>query len=610
MSMFCYQCQQTAQGTGCTTGGVCGKDVRTAQLQDLLTAWCKQIALTRRQMREKAKPVESRVLDRFLLESLFSTLTNVNFDTVEIARKIFLADRMLQLAEYLAGDCDADGQASLERQVLEPIPDPDETQIADFIEQAQGCSISLRREELGAAATGLQELILYGIRGTAAYSWHLTELEPEACEAVELTIKGMKSRIKELKPRDSKDREIKERLLKDIKTMESDVADWESRKQELLDGLFSELAALLDESTDTDALLASALKIGELNLRAMELLEKSHISLFGTPEPSAVRTTPVAGKCILVSGHDLGDLAELLRQTEGKGVNVYTHGEMLPAHSYPVLKKFKHLAGHYGTAWQNQQKEFDAFPGAILMTTNCLMKPQESYFDYIFTTGPVGWPGVKRIPVHHGKKDFSLLIQAALDSPGYFKTKPVEKVTVGFGADAIRNMSDQVFRAIQKGNLRRFFLIGGCDGAQTKRSYFTELAEAVPDDCVILTLGCGKYRLNSLEFAPLANALPRLWDMGQCNDAYSAIRLLSFFAKQFNCGVNELPVSIFLSWFEQKAVSVLLTLLYLDIRNIRLGPSLPAFLEPEVVAVLQEKFGIAPVSDNPKADLDAALAAN
>lgn len=606
MSMFCYQCQQTAGGAGCTTGGVCGKDARTATLQDLLTAWCKQVALV--QVRYKDHGNASRVIDRFLLEALYMTLTNVNFDPAVITRQICLADRMLQLGEYLASEKNPEYQSKLEKEALLPIDPLTDAQIDELLEQGKAYSIQVRNADLGPAVTGLQELVLYGIRGTAAYSLHLLELGVPARESVEFEIKGMKGRVKELKSRDPKEKELKATLQRDIAAMEADLLQWTARERELLDGLFAELAFLAEEPTDADRLLASALTVGKLNLTAMELLEKSHISVYGTPEPTVVRTTPVAGKCILVSGHDLADLAELLKQTEGEGINIYTHGEMLPAHSYPGLKKYAHLAGHYGSAWQNQQKEFDAFPGAILMTTNCLQKPQESYFDYIFTTGPVAWPGVKRIePDAHGKKDFAPLIKAALDSPGYFKAKPVEKLTVGFGADAVIKMSDRVFRGFEKGEIRRFFLIGGCDGAQEARNYFTELAEKVPNDCVILTLGCGKYRFNALDFPPLPNALPRLWDMGQCNDAYSAIRLLTFFAEKFDCGVNELPVSIFLSWYEQKAVAVLLTLLALDVKSIRLGPTVPAFLAPETVALLQEKFGLTPISDDPEADLNAAL---
>ena len=606
MSMFCYQCQQTAQGTGCTTGGVCGKDARTATLQDLLTAWCKQVALV--QVRYQEHGNASRVIDRFLLEALFTTLTNVNFDPAAITRLICLADRMLQLGEYLASEQNPEYQSKLEQEALSPVDPLTDAQIDELLEQGRAYSIQVRSADLGPVVTGLEELVLYGIRGTAAYCWHLLELGEPARTSIQFEIKGMKERIKELKSRDPKDRELKATLLKDIAAMEADLAEWTERERKLLDGLFAELAFLAEEPTDVDRLVASALTVGKLNLTAMELLEKSHISVFGVPEPTVVRTTPVAGKCILVSGHDLADLAELLKQTEGEGISIYTHGEMLPAHAYPGLKKYAHLAGHYGTAWQNQQKEFDAFPGAILMTTNCLQKPQESYEDYIFTTGPVGWPGVKKIERGaDGKKDFGPLIKAALDSPGYFKAKPVEKVTVGFGADAVIKMSDRVFRAFEKGELRRFFLIGGCDGAQEARNYFTDLAEKVPSDCVILTLGCGKFRFNALEFPPLPNALPRLWDMGQCNDAYSAIRLLTFFAEKFDCGVNELPVSIFLSWYEQKAVAVLLTLLALDVKNIKLGPTVPAFLAPEAVALLSEKFGLTPISGDAEADLAAAL---
>lgn len=609
MNMFCYQCQQTSGGTGCTVGGVCGKDAKAAALQDLLTAWAKQIAQMRTTYREKGH--SSRVIDRFLLEALFVTITNVNFDHQELARLICLADRILRLADYLATEKEVPYQKSLEDEVLAPIDALDAAQIDELETQGKDCAISIRQNDLGPVVTGLQELILYGIRGTAAYTWHFYDTGLRTRESLRLEIEGMKRRVKELRSRDSKEKEKKERLQKEIRATDELIVDWEEKETTLLDGLFAELAALLDEPSDLEVLLASALKVGELNLTAMELLERFHHALFGVPEPTVVRTTPVAGKSILVSGHDLNDLAELLRQTEGKGINVYTHGEMLPAHAYPRLKKFAHLAGHFGTAWQNQQSEFDSFPGAILMTTNCIQKPRESYFDYIFTTGPVAWPGVKHIPTGpDGRKDFSPLIQAALDSSGYMKSKPTEKITIGFGADAVVKISDQIFRAIDRGDLKRFFLIGGCDGSQEKRSYFTELAEKVPEDCVILTLGCGKYRFNSMKFQPLANALPRLWDMGQCNDAWSAIRLLLFLSQQTGKGVNDLPISIFLSWFEQKAVAVLLSLLYLDVKNIRLGPSLPAFIAPEAVAVLSEKFGLRPISDDPQTDLDAIFPPN
>ncbi|MBR6481559.1 MAG: hydroxylamine reductase, partial [Thermoguttaceae bacterium] len=354
--------------------------------------------------------------------------------------------------------------------------------------------------------------------------------------------------------------------------------------------------------------LASALRIGELNLIAMELLEQLHQFSFGVPHPTSVPTNPVPGKCILVSGHDLSDLKLLLEQTQGKEVNVYTHGEMLPAHAYPGLKKYHHLAGHYGTAWQNQREEFDAFPGAILMTSNCIQKPCESYADYIFTTGPVAWPGVKHIAeTADGKKDFRPLIQAALDSSGFFGS-PAEKerVTVGYGADAVIQMGDQIKRAMSRGELRRFFVIAGCDGAQETRNYFTELAEAIPGDCVILTCGCGKYRFNSIKFQPLANASPRLWDAGQCNDAWSLIRIAKYLSDETGKEINSLPISFFLSWYEQKEVAVLLSLLYLNVRDIHIGPTAPAFLTPEVLGFLADKFGLRLIS-TPQEDLAPIL---
>ncbi len=604
--MFCYQCQQTANGTGCVVGGVCGKDARTAALQDLLTAWAKQIAQTRIEMRAKNR--SSRVVDRFLLEALFSTLTNVNFDPENIANQICLGGRVSQLVDYLAGDdVTEENQKSLEAEVLSPIDPLSAEQIDELVEQGAGCSISLRMNDFGPVVTGLQELILYGIRGTGAYIYHFYDHGLRERESLRLEVEVMKRRVKELRRRDQQSE--KEDLQKRIVESEKKVVDWVEKEELLLDGLFAELGALLEESTDIDALLASALRVGELNLTAMELLETLHLTRFGIPEPTAVRTTPEQGKCILISGHDLNDLDQLLRQTEGTGINVYTHGEMLPAHGYPKLKRYRHLAGHYGTAWQNQQKEFDAFPGAILMTTNCLQKPRPSYFDYIFTTGPVAWPGVKRIEEGaDGKKDFTPVIKAALDSPGFFKGKTTDRITVGYGADAIAKISDQILKAIERGYLRRFFLIGGCDGAQESRNYFTELAENVPEDCVILTLACGKFRFNSMKFHQTPGIpIPRLMDMGQCNDAYSAIRLLLNLSEATGIAVDQLPISFFLSWYEQKAVAVLLSLLSLNIKNIHLGPTLPAFLAPEAVAILVEKFGLKPISDDPKADIDAEL---
>ena len=334
----------------------------------------------------------------------------------------------------------------------------------------------------------------------------------------------------------------------------------------------------------------------------MGLLDTANTSAYGHPAPTAVRTTPVKGKAILVSGHDLKDLQELLQQTDGKGINVYTHGEMLPAHGYPGLKKYKHLVGNYGGAWQDQRKEFAAFPGSILMTTNCIQKPQDSYNARIFTSGLVAWPGV----THISDRDFSALIQAALDSDGFAEDSPAQTITVGFGHNAVMSVADKVIEAVKAGSIKHFFLIGGCDGAKSGRNYYTDLAQQVPDDCVILTLACGKYRFNKLDFGDIGG-IPRLLDVGQCNDAFSAVQIAVALAKAFDCGVNDLPLSMILSWYEQKAVVILLSLLHLGIKNIRLGPSLPACVSPAVLGVLVEKFNIMPIS-TPAEDIKAILA--
>jgi hydroxylamine reductase len=333
------------------------------------------------------------------------------------------------------------------------------------------------------------------------------------------------------------------------------------------------------------------------------MLDKANTDTFGHPQPTAVRIHPVKGQAILISGHDLADLHALLEQTEGLGIQVYTHGEMLPAHGYPKLKAFRHLAGNYGGAWQDQAAEFDAFPGAILMTTNCIQRPKDSYKDRIFTCGPVAWPGVE----HIRNRDFSPVIAAALAAPGFEADGPDDQITVGFGRHAVLGVADRVIDAVKAGAIRHFFLIGGCDGARSGRDYYTELAESVPDDCVILTLACGKYRFNKLEFGTIGG-IPRLLDIGQCNDAYSAIQIAVALANAFECGVNDLPLSLVLSWYEQKAVSILLTLLYLGIRNIRIGPTLPAFITPAVLGLLQEKFNLMPIT-RPEEDIAAILEA-
>jgi len=343
------------------------------------------------------------------------------------------------------------------------------------------------------------------------------------------------------------------------------------------------------------------LKVGEVNLRVMELLDAANTGAYGHPVPTTVRIEPLKGKAILVSGHDLKDLEEVLKQTQGKGINVYTHGEMLPAHGYPGLRKYAHLVGNYGGAWQDQRQEFDAFPGAILMTTNCIQKPKDGYKGRIFSCGLVAWPGV----THIRQRDFKPLIDAALAAPGFAKDEPGKTILVGFGHEAVLGVADKVVSAVKAGRIRRFFLIGGCDGAKPGRNYYTELAQSVPKDCVILTLACGKYRFNKLDFGEI-DGIPRLLDIGQCNDSYSAIQIAVALAKAFDCGVNDLPLSLVLSWYEQKAVCILLTLLHLGIRNIRLGPTLPAYVSPAVLQVLAEKFNVMPIT-TPQADLKAIL---
>jgi len=348
---------------------------------------------------------------------------------------------------------------------------------------------------------------------------------------------------------------------------------------------------LASNPSDIDELLATALKCGEVNLRIMELLDIANTGAYGHPVPTKVRIEPLKGKAIVISGHDFKDLEELLKQTEGKGINVYTHGEMLPAHGYPGLKKYKHLVGNYGGAWQNQRNEFEEFPGAILMTTNCIQRPRDNYKGRIFTSGLVAWPDV----VHIKNRDFTPVIEAALEAEGFKEDGSDKTIMVGFGHNAVMSVADKVIEAVKSGAIKRFFLIGGCDGAKSGRNYYTQMAQSVPDDCVILTLACGKYRFNKLDFGEIGG-IPRLLDMGQCNDAYSAIQVAVALAKAFDTDVNSLPLSFVLSWYEQKAVCILLTLLYLGIKNMRLGPSLPAFVSPAVLNILIEKLNIMPIS--------------
>ena len=545
--MFCYQCEQTAHSTGCTVAGVCGKKPDVAALQDLLVFGVK--GLSRYLTRLKAMGVTDREANVFVIKALFTTVTNVNFDADRVEQLLREAQQVCErIRDLYNKTCTANGK------------EPEELccgdcRLADttegLLEQAAEISIDKRTTELGEDVVGLQELIIYGLKGAAAYTDHAIVLG---------------------------------------------VVD-----ETLFDEFNETLDYLAGNPTDIGELTAKALHVGEINMKAMENLDKANTDAFGHPEPTAVRITPVAGKCILVSGHDLKDLDALLKQTEGKGVNVYTHGEMLPCNAYPGLKKYPHLVGNYGGAWQDQQKEFDAFPGSILMTTNCIQKPRETYNARIFTTGLVAFPNVEHVTCD----DFSPVIEAALAAEGFTKDTEEKTIMIGFARNAVLGVADKVIEAVKSGNIKHFFLIGGCDGAKPGRNYYTELAEKIPDDCVILTLACGKYRFNKLDFGDIGG-IPRLLDIGQCNDAYSAIQIAVALAGAFKCGVNELPLSMVLSWYEQKAVAILLTLLNLGVKNIRLGPSLPAFVTPAVLNVLVENFNIAPVT-TPENDLAVLL---
>ncbi len=548
MSMFCYQCEQTARGTGCTAFGVCGKDPDTATLQDLLIYAIKGIS----QYAHRARQLGASDVDvnHFTMDALFTTITNVNFDPDRLERLIVQAAEMRdRIRKKYEEVCRSRGMVP--ESPGGPSAWSSAADRAGRIRQGEEITIEQRINALGADRAGLQELLTYGLKGLAAYAHHAQRLGQED-EAVYAFV------------------------------------------HEALD-------ALTRPNPTVDELVALNLRCGEVNLRVMDLLDAANTSAYGHPVPTAVRVTPVQGKAILVSGHDLRDLEDLLKQTQDTGINVYTHGEMLPAHGYPGLKKYKHLVGNFGGAWQDQRKEFDEFPGAILMTTNCIQKPRESYQGRLFTSGLVAWPGVH----HISGRDFRPVIEAALAAPGFEKDELEKTILVGFGHNAVLGVADQVIAAVKSGAIRRFFLIGGCDGAKPGRNYYTDFAQAVPQDCVILTLACGKYRFNKLDFGTVAG-LPRLLDCGQCNDSYSAIRIAQALAGAFQCGLNDLPLSLILSWYEQKAVVVLLTLLHLGIRNIRLGPSLPAFVTPAVLNVLVEKFAIKPTT-TVEADLKAAL---
>ena len=541
--MFCYQCEQTARGEGCTKTGVCGKQPDVAALQDLLIYAVKGLSLAA--LAAGKAGIVNPSADKFAFEAIFSTLTNVDFDPQRFDALIRRCVTIREELKRAAADGGASGAYPDGPATFKPAAD-----LAGLV--AQGEKVGIMADPgVNPDIRSLRELIIYGIKGVAAYADHA-------------------------------------RILGQI---DNSVAAF----------IYKALAATIDDSVGVDGLVGLAMECGQVNLRAMELLDAGNTGTYGHPVPTSVPLGAKKGKAILVSGHDLKDLAMLLSQTEGKGINIYTHGEMLPCHGYPELKKYSHFYGHYGTAWQNQAKEFSQFPGAILMTTNCIQKPQEIYKDNIFTTGLVGWPGATHIP----GKDFTPVIEKALAMDGFTEDVPGKTILTGFARNAVLGVADKVIAAVKGKAIRHFFLVGGCDGAKPGRNYYTEFVEKTPSDTVVLTLACGKFRFFDKDLGNIGG-IPRLLDVGQCNDAYSAIQIAVALAGAFNCGVNDLPLSMILSWYEQKACAILLTLLSLGIKNIRLGPSLPAFITPNVLNVLVEKFNIMPVS-TPDEDLKAIL---
>mgnify|MGYP003365315611 CR=1 FL=1 len=542
--MFCIQCEQTsrkASGAGCAAArGSCGKEAPTSDLQDLLVYQIEGIGQLLVRLRALGR--QDAAADRFVLYGLFTTLTNVNFDDADLEALIAEAARV---RDRLCAACGVTRESLTGPAAFVPATD-------SAVLRLQAGVASLRPDDAGPDVAGMRMLLLYGLKGVAAYAYHAAVL-------------GV-------------------------------------TREEIAEGVARTLALLAEKPTDIGQMLEESLALGHLNFTVLAALDAANTDAYGAPTPATVRTTPVAGKAILVSGHDLRDLQAILEATRGTGINVYTHGEMLPAHGYPKLRAYPQLVGNYGGAWQDQQREFLDFPGAIVMTSNCLIRPQAQYQDRLFTLGPVGWSGVR----HLSGEDFSEVIAAAQAQPGFTADAPEHRITVGFGHETVLGVADQVIAAVKTGAIRHFFLVGGCDGAASGRNYFTDFAEATPADTVVLTLGCGKYRFNKHDFGTVGG-LPRLLDLGQCNDSYSAIVVASALADAFGCGVNDLPLTLVISWFEQKAVAVLLTLLALGVRNIRLGPTLPAFLTPALLGVLVEKFGIRPTGDA-AADLAEALA--
>ncbi len=542
-SMFCFQCEQTAHGKGCTTFGVCGKNPEVGALQDLLIYLVR--GLSQLSLEGKKVGVKDDELDLFICEAAFVTLTNVNFDPLTLIEYITksgkLRDILLEKLRTAGGNIGFHGPVDM---LLEKTK---EGLIRQGKQVGANSDLSINPD-----LHAFRWLLIFGIKGVAAYAYHAYRLGKKDDSVFEFIQQG--------------------------------------------------LSATLDDSLGIEDFIDLALKCGQINIRAMELLDAGNTEAYGHPTPTKVPLGHKAGKAILVSGHDLKDLEEVLEQSEGKGIYVYTHGEMLPAHGYPKLKKYSHFYGHYGTAWQNQQKEFPNFPGSILITTNCIQKPAESYKTTIFTTGPVGWPDVTHIQSHLTERsDFSSLIDKALAMPGFSEDKNDKTVIVGFGRNAVLSLAEKIVDSVMNGHINSFFLVAGCDGAKPGRNYYAKFVEKAPKDSVILTLACGKFRFFDKDIGEI-DGIPRLLDIGQCNDAYSAIKIAQAFQEIFQCGINELPLFFILSWYEQKAVAILLSLFHLGVKNIRLGPTLPAFMTPGAL----ERFGVKPLK-SPDEDLKAIL---
>ena len=558
--MFCYQCEQTANGKGCTRLGVCGKTPEIANLQDLLIYQIKGISCYGKVLSELGHPIEKSVIS-FIESVLFTTLTNVNFDAevhvqlLQESQKI--KDSLREKVSASEGSSnlhDSDYCSCHTAQAQYQLPSTK----SEMLHDAPIAGI-MYDKSLDPNIRSLRQTILYGLKGISAYGHQARELGYCSDQVDSFYITALES--------------------------------------------------LTDDRLTVEELIRMTMRTGETAIEVMKVLDEANTSVYGNPSPHTVNVHIRKGPFIIVSGHDLKDLEMLLQQTEGTGINIYTHGEMLPSHGYEGLKKYPHLVGNFGGAWQDQQKQFDGIPGCILMTTNCLMRPRESYKDRIYSTNVVGWEGVKYIQKKpDGTKDFSEIIRHSLELGGFTQDVEPHEILVGFGHHATLSYADKIVQAVESGKLRHFFLIGGCDGARPGRNYYTDFAQLVPKDCMILTLACGKYRFNKMDFGEVAG-LPRLLDIGQCNDVYSAIRIATTLADAFNTDVNGLPLSLIISWYEQKAVADLLALLSLGIRNIYLGPELPAFLSPNVLQYLVDTFHLRKIT-NPEDDIKTCLKQN